>query len=376
MNTHRDTLTPEEGLSDEQIFNDIQRRMRVATITQEFDARALAVRAVEEYWVGRERGAVDREGNILDDIYLANVMAERKLRNEERSGEAVSVLAVVLPLLGVMLALWLFPSLLNIPAGLSQQGSLVNAAIVLTLACVLIVALVDSRLKERWLENGNVSKHRLMALSVGVLLAATVTLAICQQTERGRRRVAEEQAARRRAEEDKRRAEERLEAFSSQIARATILDHSREVMQEQHKTGSFENSSPSVETLPVGNQKIHLTQQRVSRDAVTYKAEGEPLPKPVVITMNKESGRVIEEGKETERFYAAVVKDTSGDTLTLSVRNEDGSGSDLTWPRGSLAFHPSVGQRLFVVVDPVTNRPTGVTEFEPNIGKNETSRPH
>ncbi|HEX8720967.1 MAG TPA: hypothetical protein VF736_10085 [Pyrinomonadaceae bacterium] len=383
MSTHEDSLThtEEAELTDEQILSDMQRRMRAATLEREFDARSLAVRVSELYSAGRERGVIDERGYVLDDILLANLASIHRLRDDEGS-EAVNFFVIALPVVGVIITLLLFPSLLNMSGGLFQRTGLVVGVIMTLLAGVVAVALFDSKCRERWLEEGKLFRHHQMALLVGVMIAGIVTVMLGHQTEKAGELAAREREARHRAEEARLRAEDELKSVSlnskrarSIIAHERLFDFSREVMQEQQKTGSFEKAS-HPETLPVGDKKIKVTQQNVSRDEVKYRAEGEPLPKPVEITMNKESGRVLEEGKETGRFYAAVVKDNSGGTLRLSVRNGDGSENSLTWPTESLGFQPIVGQKLFVVVDPKTNRPVDVTEFEPDSKKNETNHPH
>lgn len=376
MNTHRNALTPtEEELSDEQVLADIQRRMRAATIPQEFDARALAARAVGQYWADRERGVINREGRPVSDILLANRMALRRLRDEEHGGEMMNVLAVALPPLAAIVILLLFPSLLNTGAALFRQPGFVKGGVLLLLLLVVVIAVADLKLRDKWLEEGHPSKHNIMGLLVGGLLAATVSLTVGHQTENARERASQEQAARQRAEEEKQRTEEAYRTFSSKVARQEIIELSRDKMQEQLEGSLNKNSNP-VETLPVGDKKIKVTRRNDSSNNVVYRAEGEPLPEPVEIMLNKESGRLKTEGSSEEklRFYAAVVKDTSGNVLTLSIKDQDGRQTELTWTK-PLTFQPDKGQILFVVVDSKTNEPTEVTEFRPEVKKEEVS-PH
>lgn len=375
MNTHRNVLTPtEEELNDEQVLKDIQRRMGAATIPQEFDARALAARAVGQYWADRERGVIDREGRPVSDIILANRVAIRRLRDDEHGGQVMNFLAVALPPLVAIVVWMLFPSLLNTGGRVFRQPGFVTGGVVLLLLVVVVIAVVDQKLRDKWLEEGKLSRHTVMGFVVGGLLAATVSLAIGQQTENARQRVAQAQAARQRAEEEKRRAEEAFWSFSSKSARQEIIELASDKMQEQLKGGHDKNSNP-VE-LPVGDKRIKVTRKPDSSNNVVYRAEGAPLPEPVEITLNKESGLLKTEGSSEEklRFYAAVVKDISGNTLTLKVKDQDGRESELTWS-SPLKFQPKQEQVLFVVVDPKTNEPTDVTEFKPDVKKEETSRP-
>lgn len=377
MNTHKNALThTEEELSEEQILTDIQRRIQAATLPQEFDARALAVRAVKQYWADRERGVIDRQGRPLDDIIIANRAAIRRIREYEGGGQLTNFLAVALPPLVAIVVLVLSPSILNAGAWLFRQDSAVKISALLLLLGIVGLGALDSRLKEKWLDEGKLYQHHMVGLLVGGLFAATVTLAIGQQTEQGKRRAAEAQAARQRAEEELRNVEEEFRTFSSKAARQEIIALSRDKLQEQIKTGSFnESSSPAETTLPV--TQIKMTRKNISKNNVVYVAEGEPLPEPVEIMLNKESGHLKTEGSSEEklRFYAAVVKDTSGNALTLSVKDEDGKETSLTWAPNDLKFHPKPGQRVFVVVDAKTNKATEVTEFEPDSKKDETPRP-
>lgn len=384
MNTHEDALThtEEEELSDERVLANIQRRMRAATIPQEFDARALAARAVEQYWADRERGVMDREGRPLDDILLANRVALRRLRGDDGS-DALNLLAIVLPLTVAVVILLLYPSLLAAVARLSQQPGLIIAVIALLLAVIVTLGFAEARLKQKWLEEGKPSRRGPIWLSVGGLFALTVTLAMGLDNARVQRLAAEERAARIRAEEDKRLAEEakrRAEEDLAAAAQQGIIQFSHEKMREFEKSGSLTEAPGQVQTIPVGKKKIQVTQKKDSSsrgDAVVYRAEGEPLPEPVEIKLNKESGLLKVEGSSEEslRFYAAVVKSTSGDTLTLSVKDENGVETELSWNRGTLTFQPTVGQRLFVVVDPKTRKPVEVTQFQPSVKKDETAQP-
>jgi hypothetical protein len=305
-------------------------------------------------------------------------MALRRLRDED-SGEVTNTLAVVLPPVVAVIVLLVFPSIPTLGGRLFRQDGLVTAVIVILLAAIVVLGVVASKLEERWLVGGNRFLRHAMAFLVGGLLACSVILGNGLRLERVQQLAAEERAAKQHAEEDKQRAENNLKSFSADVARQQMLQFSHEKMQELEKNGSLKGTSQSVETIPVGNKHIQVTRKNAHQNAseVVYRAEGEPLPEPVEIMLNKETGQLKVEGSSENplRFYAAVVKKSSGDTITLSIKDEHGNESDLSWALNALSFQPTIGQRLFVVVDPKTSKPVEVTQFKPDAKKDETVQP-
>jgi len=371
MNPHREILTQteeEEELSDERILANIERRMRAPKLPPGFDARALAVRAAEQYWADRAEGIIDREGRPIDDIILANRVALRRLRDDEDGSQAMNLLAFALPLTAAIVVLLRYPSFLNGP--LFQQSNLIVTFIVVLLAAIVLVVIAEPKLKQKWLEAGKSSRPQWLWLLTGGLLALTMTLGMGFQNGKVQRLAAKDRA-------DRQRAEERLKSLTEEVSNQGILQFSHKKMWEIEKTGGIKETPDLVETIPVGSKKINFIRKKDANshaNAVVWRAEGEPLPEPLELSLNKESGRIKIEGssEETLRFYAAVVKEALNDKLTLIVKDENGHDKELPWNTKGLPFQPVVGQRLFVVVDPKTNMPTEVTQFKPDVKKDET----
>jgi hypothetical protein len=107
-----------------------------------------------------------------------------------------------------------------------------------------------------------------------------------------------------------------------------------------------------------------VTRKVINKDRLVYRAEGEGLPSPIEVRIDKNSGELSlmkEDGTEkTTEFFVGRVEAISDNKLTLRVKDDKGNESSLSIAINSLVFKPTEGQRVFVTVDSASKTATDI----------------
>jgi len=365
MSTSSQDLTDkeEQELSDERVLNDIRRSLKAreaSEIGMDIDVRALAIQGVEKYWLERDilagivtdeeavAGRVPADATAMlkmraslsmgDDIAMSFRLASRKLADLQNRFVAEKAL-LMLPVIVVGLVLLIFPSFPNTDARLFKNDKLAQSIGLCAVLLACLLGLITQRQREYWMQEWRTRLRYLMGFFAGIMFASALLIIV------GLQRVTAEKA------------------FQQEIGSAGVLDRARDKIE----AGRFDDTpQQQPEIITLANKKtVKMRVKEIKQDGVVYWAEGEGLPSPVEIQINKNSGEmslVKEDGnkEKTAEFFVGNIATISENKLELKVKDEQGNDSIKSVSRNSLKFDPIQGERVFVTIDPVSQTATGI----------------
>lgn len=362
MSTSRDLTSVEEELSDEQVLTDIRASLEAPGIPSSIDTRALVLGALEQYWADREKGAIDQEGELVDDIAMSFRLASRKLA-ELQAASVLETALFIVPLVAAALISFLFPSVLTFASKVFRDGRSVQILWFSSALLLCLLAFVHRWAREKLAGVGRSSLIYLAPSLAGVLLATSWIAAT------GLQRHQREELSHQR--EVLRHQNEELEVLSLKAAEDPLLKLSLAKIE----SGSFEKTPDVSQTIRLSNKRtLQLTPKNISADHLVYQARVEGLPAPIEIKINKHSGAISlvkEDGtpETTSKFYVGKVEKVTDDKLTFTVKDEQGVEESLTVALSSMLIKkPAQGQKVFVAIDSKNNVATEVVE----VGTSQT----
>jgi len=373
MNTSSEHLTrkEEQELSDERVLSDIRQSIRAreeSGIPADIDIRALAVLGVEQFWAERDKLAgigdeadspasmpnpVDAhmarslQPSMGDDILLSFQLASRKLAALQDRAFAEKVLPA-LPIIAILVVLLFFPSFPRASAKLFQN---VNFAQVIGLCAVLLGCLLgflSQRQREQWVQAGGRGLRYFAGITSGVMLGVALVIIVGLQRDNVARDIQ-----------------------TQEIVSTQLLDVARTTIE----TGRFEEGPEQPQIITLDNKKtVRVSSRKSDQGKLVYRAEGEGLPSPIEVKIDKNSGELslLNEGGDAEKkaeFFVGKVEEVSDNKLTLSIKDEKGTVKSLSFAINSLVLKPSRGQRVFVTVDVASNTATGIEKVADDTPK-------
>ena len=355
-------------MSDERVLHDILRSLKAresSDILTDNEVRSLAVQGVEQYWLERDALAGQRVRKPIplleqlemgDDIALSFQLANQKLADLQERFITEKVL-LVLPCILVGLVLLLFPSFPNTNARLFQNDKLAQLIGLSTVLLGSILGIVAQWKREHWMYEWRRGLRYFMGLFAGALFATSMVIIVGLQREHTSKALQLTAAA-----------------LQQSMGESEILDVARNKIEE----GKFENSSGETQILTLNNQKtVKMIPREINRDRLVYRAEGEGLPSPIEIQIDKTSGELslLKEGGDKEKtaeFFVGEVDEITKDKLTLKITDEKGNKRSLSFALNSLMSYPSKGQRVFVAVDPASNTATEIEKVTADAPKSSS----
>lgn len=330
MRTSEDLIRTEEELSQEQVLADIRRSLEAPRIPSDVDTQALALGALERYWDERAKGAIDERGKLVDDIALSFKLASRKLAALQGASILETALLIA-PLLVAALFVVAFPRLQGVAAKVFHDERSVQLIWIFSAVLVFMLAFAGKWSLETLSRTGQRAWPYTTFSLAGLLLATSWLAPVGLQKHQ----------------------ELELKALKWSVAEDELQKFSRAKIE----SGSFENTPRETQTISMSNRRtLRLTPRKITPERLEYEAEGEGLPAPVEIKINKHSGALSMVGEDGEKettseFYVGTVDKVTDNELTFTVKDEQGKESSLTFALSALATKPTKGQKVFVAVD-------------------------